>query len=85
MNYVGKKNELYMEYQRDELNHEITILEMRTRLFELFASIVCVKIDGTTEEETKRRINLFSNGKEALYLIRKIDFEHFLVYASFPS
>lgn len=76
MNYVGKKNELYMEYQRDELNHENTILEMRTRLFELFASIVCVKIDGTTEEETKRRINLFSNGKEALYLIRKIDFDH---------
>lgn len=76
MNYVGKKNELYMEYQRDELNHEITILEMRTRLFELFASIVCVKINGTTEEETKRRINLFSNGKEALYLIRKIDFDH---------
>lgn len=76
MNYVGKKNELYMEYQRDELNHEITILEMRTRLFELFASIVCVKINGTTEKETKRRINLFSNGKEALYLIRKIDFDH---------
>lgn len=76
MNYVGKKNELYMEYQRDELNHENTILEMRTRLFELFASIVCVKINGTTEKETKRRINLFSNGKEALYLIRKIDFDH---------
>lgn len=45
-----------MEHQRDELNHE-----MRTRLLELFASIVCVKIDGTTDEERKRRINLLSN------------------------
>lgn len=45
-----------MEHQRDELNHE-----MRTRLLELFASIVCVKIDGTTDKERKRRINLLSN------------------------
>lgn len=66
MNYIGKKNELYMEYQRDELNHEITILEMRTRLFELFASTVCVRIDDTTDEETKRRINLFSDSENRL-------------------